>query len=222
MQVANAAVEHQPVANDLSAPNDGDAIRRQNGVDFNDAAEVRMKHEVKVESEIEMEDLIFNAFDPIENKANRGAANGEAAVAEAAECSNGPSKSSAPSISPKQPKNVIKRKLFKCTDCNYSTVYKRDLTRHQQIHDKRGIKPFKCKRCDYSTIRRDNLKRHRRIHDHQKMLGIQRDPVDGSFECTFCAQRFQRWEDISGHLNRRHKNNHRRFEQNSKKDRHET
>ena len=65
-------------------------------------------------------------------------------------------------------------KLYKCSECSYSSRYKTNVNSHQRIHT--GEKPYKCSECSFSTCHKHNLVPHQRIHTGEK-----------PYKCTICS-----------------------------------
>uniref|UniRef100_A0A4W3I0P4 Zinc finger protein 142 n=1 Tax=Callorhinchus milii TaxID=7868 RepID=A0A4W3I0P4_CALMI len=60
-------------------------------------------------------------------------------------------------------------RLYKCTDCDYTTRNRQKITWHSRIHT--GEKPYKCRVCSYACADPSRLKYHMRIHqDERKYL----------------------------------------------------
>ncbi|KAJ3585909.1 hypothetical protein NHX12_012316 [Muraenolepis orangiensis] len=58
--------------------------------------------------------------------------------------------------------------LFKCLQCNYHCKRWSSLKEHMFNHE--GKKPFKCEECDYSSVYNKDVLRHSAVHNKEKQL----------------------------------------------------
>ncbi|KAG7283873.1 hypothetical protein CRUP_034060 [Coryphaenoides rupestris] len=58
--------------------------------------------------------------------------------------------------------------LFKCLQCNYHCKRWSSLKEHMFNHE--GKKPFKCDECDYSSVYKKDVLRHSAVHNKDKQL----------------------------------------------------
>ncbi|CAL8368404.1 unnamed protein product [Lota lota] len=58
--------------------------------------------------------------------------------------------------------------LFKCLQCNYHCKRWSSLKEHMFNHE--GKKPFKCEECDYSSVYKKDVLRHSAVHNKEKQL----------------------------------------------------
>ena len=49
---------------------------------------------------------------------------------------------------------------IKCTDCDYETVLKSNLTRHRKLFHSENSTKYNCTICTFKTKHENNLKRH--------------------------------------------------------------
>ena len=82
--------------------------------------------------------------------------------------------------------NQSSGKRFKCNECNYSCVDKKQLMRHELTHT--GEKGYQCGECDYATSRRDHLFSHMIIHTGEK-----------PYKCHECGYKCARSSDLTTH-----------------------
>ncbi|KAL7634005.1 UNVERIFIED_CONTAM: hypothetical protein RMT77_015966 [Armadillidium vulgare] len=79
------------------------------------------------------------------------------------------------SSAPKRVNKPVDRSItFKCTLCDFSTVYKHSLKNHQLRHT--SDKKFACDQCSFCTVHRQSLKVHKLVH-----LKVKR------FQCPSCS-----------------------------------
>ena len=65
---------------------------------------------------------------------------------------------------------------YSCSFCNYSTIYKDTLIKHERTHT--GDKPFRCAICGYAASQRNNVRIHAArkhgtldcVYDERKVL----------------------------------------------------
>ncbi|KAG8199622.1 hypothetical protein JTE90_009457 [Oedothorax gibbosus] len=77
-------------------------------------------------------------------------------------------------------------KVFNCSLCPYTTVYKSDLKRHNLQHT--GERPYKCYVCNKDFTQNHVLKTHMLIHLRQK-----------PFQCEVCQQSFRHAKSLNDH-----------------------
>ena len=61
---------------------------------------------------------------------------------------------------------IFQMSLFKCSECNYTSKYKRNFIRHIKIHGPN----YKCTECPYTSKYRHNFVRHELLLGHGKMI----------------------------------------------------
>ena len=82
--------------------------------------------------------------------------------------------------------NDKKRKINKCSHCEYATVWLSNLRKHVKAH--LGVKPHKCQQCDYAFIDAVHLRRRVRSHTGEK-----------SHKCNECNYASVRADDLKKH-----------------------
>ncbi|KAF2189887.1 hypothetical protein K469DRAFT_490418, partial [Zopfia rhizophila CBS 207.26] len=65
-------------------------------------------------------------------------------------------------INPAKHESVVKRRQYKCHECQRSFGKPENLKRHKAIHS--DEKPYKCKICEKSFGRIDNCRQHYFTH----------------------------------------------------------
>lgn len=83
--------------------------------------------------------------------------------------------------------SVMKRGIYKCNQCEFSTNRPSHLSRHLIIH--LDYKPFKCDLCDYRANFKINLTTHMRIHSGEKPN-----------KCDYCPYSTYREDHLRRHL----------------------
>ncbi|XP_018568411.1 zinc finger protein 578-like [Anoplophora glabripennis] len=74
--------------------------------------------------------------------------------------------------------NFPKKQMYKCHLCDFKTIYKSSLVRHQLQHKDMPEEMFKCDSCDFKTIYKRNLTQHRLKHEDI--------PEKEMFKCYSC------------------------------------
>ncbi|XP_017770700.1 PREDICTED: zinc finger protein 658B-like [Nicrophorus vespilloides] len=93
---------------------------------------------------------------------------------------------SAPSTS--RERKPVRRKEFKCNDCDKTFTHKGDYNKHLRIHS--GEKPYTCTVCDKKFAHTSNLTRHLNVHSGLK-----------PFHCDICDKSFARKDKLEAHRN---------------------
>lgn len=82
-------------------------------------------------------------------------------------------------------------KLFRCSFCDFSSIYRRSLSSHLVIHS--DLRPFKCQLCGLSFKMKKTLKEHQRTHSEER-----------SFKCDECAVSFKHHKSLYLHYQTAH------------------
>uniref|UniRef100_UPI0035900FB4 zinc finger protein 134-like n=1 Tax=Myxine glutinosa TaxID=7769 RepID=UPI0035900FB4 len=74
-------------------------------------------------------------------------------------------------------RRVSRDKKYKCSDCSYTTCYKKTLANHTRTHTKE--RPYSCSVCDKGFNYLSEFTKHVRIHTGER-----------PYTCTVCGKRF--------------------------------
>ncbi|XP_077546675.1 uncharacterized protein LOC144159204 [Haemaphysalis longicornis] len=112
-----------------------------------------------------------------------------------------------------------RRRLLRCQQCSYVTLYSNNLKTHMHTHT--GERPHQCSHCTKAFARRDNLVDHLRIHTGERphrchlcpMAFTQKTTLDSHvrshtgekpFHCRFCPKAFTRRQYQKEHEQKAH------------------
>lgn len=87
---------------------------------------------------------------------------------------------------------------FKCLQCNYRCKRWSSLKEHMFNHE--GIKPFKCEECDYSSVYRKDVIRHSAIHNKDKKSKTELVPKVSQFPCPVCHRVYPMQKRLTQHM----------------------
>lgn len=96
-----------------------------------------------------------------------------------------------PGAVPRSPLAGVQRRLFRCSRCSFSTVYKCSLIVHQRTHT--GERPFQCRLCSRTFAHKCNLKSHLRVHTGER-----------PYRCPLCPHSFTQRGALTAHLHAHH------------------
>ncbi|KAI4823903.1 hypothetical protein KUCAC02_012457 [Chaenocephalus aceratus] len=88
--------------------------------------------------------------------------------------------------------------LFKCLQCNYRCKRWSSLKEHMFNHE--GIKPFKCDECDYSSVYKKDVTRHSTVHNKDKKKKTELVPKVSEFLCPVCHRVYPMQKRLTQHM----------------------
>ncbi|XP_036387803.1 zinc finger protein 335 isoform X1 [Megalops cyprinoides] len=95
---------------------------------------------------------------------------------------------------------------FKCLQCSYRCKRWSSLKEHMFNHE--GTKPYKCEECDYTSVYRKDVIRHSAVHnkdkkkkaDLQVFLGNPQAPKNTQFPCPVCNRVYPMQKRLTQHM----------------------
>ncbi|XP_061155355.1 zinc finger X-chromosomal protein isoform X2 [Syngnathus typhle] len=86
---------------------------------------------------------------------------------------------------------VLTRKKYQCTDCDFTTNKKASLHNHMEVHALSTKAPFECEACGKEFHQQAALLSHRLQHHHREAKGQQQQPpppppAAKTHKCKFC------------------------------------
>nr|XP_046220771.1 zinc finger protein 335-like isoform X3 [Oncorhynchus gorbuscha] len=87
---------------------------------------------------------------------------------------------------------------FKCLQCNYRCKRWSSLKEHMFNHQ--GNKPFKCEECDYSSVYKKDVIRHSAIHNKDKKTKSESVSKVLSFPCPVCHRVYPMQKRLTQHM----------------------
>lgn len=88
--------------------------------------------------------------------------------------------------------------LFKCLQCNYRCKRWSSLKEHMFNHE--GTKPFKCEECDYSSVYKKDVIRHSAVHNKDKKRKTELVPKVSEFLCPVCHRVYPMQKRLTQHM----------------------
>lgn len=88
--------------------------------------------------------------------------------------------------------------LFKCLQCNYRCKRWSSLKEHMFNHE--GTKPFKCEECDYTSVYKKDVIRHSAIHNKERKRKTESVPKASEFPCPVCHRVYPMQKRLTQHL----------------------
>ena len=87
----------------------------------------------------------------------------------------------------------LKSKVYKCSECSYSTLKKNDFCVHRAVHSNQTV--YVCNECTYRTTMRNNLERHKQNHK-----------ANAPVKCSICSYSSTNDGAIQRHIQEHHPN----------------
>uniref|UniRef100_A0AAY4BCI0 C2H2-type domain-containing protein n=1 Tax=Denticeps clupeoides TaxID=299321 RepID=A0AAY4BCI0_9TELE len=87
---------------------------------------------------------------------------------------------------------------FKCLQCNYRCKRWSSLKEHMFNHE--GTKPYKCDECDYSSVYKKDVIRHSAVHDKSKKKKPELMPKVLQFPCPICHRVYPMQKRLTQHM----------------------
>ncbi|XP_038139014.1 zinc finger protein 335-like [Cyprinodon tularosa] len=88
--------------------------------------------------------------------------------------------------------------LFKCLQCSYRCKRWSSLKEHMFNHE--GKKPFKCEECDYSSVYNKDVLRHSAVHSKEKKQKKEMVPKVLEFPCPVCGKVYPMQKRLTQHM----------------------
>ncbi|XP_035512543.1 zinc finger protein 335-like isoform X2 [Morone saxatilis] len=88
--------------------------------------------------------------------------------------------------------------LFKCLQCNYRCKRWSSLKEHMFNHE--GTKPFKCEECDYTSVYKKDVIRHSAVHNKDKKRKTELVPKVSEFLCPVCHRVYPMQKRLTQHM----------------------
>ncbi|KAM9750978.1 zinc finger protein 335-like isoform 1-T1 [Menidia menidia] len=88
--------------------------------------------------------------------------------------------------------------LFKCLQCNYHCKRWSSLKEHMFNHE--GTKPFKCDECDYTSVYKKDVIRHSAVHNKEKKRKTEVAPKVSEFPCPLCSRVYPMQKRLTQHM----------------------
>ncbi|XP_021494053.1 zinc finger protein 335 isoform X1 [Meriones unguiculatus] len=88
--------------------------------------------------------------------------------------------------------------LFKCLQCNYRSRRWSSLKEHMFNHV--GSKPYKCDECSYTSVYRKDVIRHAAVHSQDRKKRPDPTPKLSSFPCPVCGRVYPMQKRLTQHM----------------------
>ncbi|XP_048354417.1 zinc finger protein 335 isoform X1 [Sphaerodactylus townsendi] len=88
--------------------------------------------------------------------------------------------------------------LFRCLQCSYHSRRWSSLKEHMFNHV--GRKPYKCEECDYTSVYKKDVIRHSAVHNRDKKKRADPPPKQSSFPCPVCSRVYPMQKRLTQHM----------------------
>ncbi|XP_074067318.1 zinc finger protein 335 isoform X2 [Macrotis lagotis] len=88
--------------------------------------------------------------------------------------------------------------LFKCLQCSYRSRRWSSLKEHMFNHV--GSKPYKCEECSYTSVYRKDVVRHSAVHNRDRKKRPEPSPKLSSFPCPVCSRVYPMQKRLTQHM----------------------
>ncbi|XP_040837325.1 zinc finger protein 335 isoform X3 [Ochotona curzoniae] len=88
--------------------------------------------------------------------------------------------------------------LFKCLQCSYRSRRWSSLKEHMFNHV--GSKPYKCDECNYTSVYRKDVTRHAAVHNRDRKKRPDSSPKLSSFPCPVCGRVYPMQKRLTQHM----------------------
>lgn len=88
--------------------------------------------------------------------------------------------------------------LFKCLQCSYRSRRWSSLKEHMFNHV--GSKPYKCEECDYTSVYKKDVLRHSTVHSRDRKKRAEPPPKLSSFPCPVCSRVYPMQKRLTQHM----------------------
>ncbi|XP_063152855.1 zinc finger protein 335 isoform X2 [Candoia aspera] len=88
--------------------------------------------------------------------------------------------------------------LFRCLQCSYRSRRWSSLKEHMFNHV--GRKPYKCEECDYTSVYKKDVIRHSAVHSRDKKRRADPAPKRSSFPCPVCSRVYPMQKRLTQHM----------------------
>ncbi|XP_027631533.1 zinc finger protein 335 [Tupaia chinensis] len=88
--------------------------------------------------------------------------------------------------------------LFKCLQCSYRSRRWSSLKEHMFNHV--GSKPYKCDECSYTSVYRKDVTRHAAVHSRDRKKRPDPTPKLSSFPCPVCGRVYPMQKRLTQHM----------------------
>uniref|UniRef100_H3BDB9 Zinc finger protein 335 n=1 Tax=Latimeria chalumnae TaxID=7897 RepID=H3BDB9_LATCH len=87
---------------------------------------------------------------------------------------------------------------FKCLHCSYRCKRWSSLKEHMFNHE--GSKPYKCEECDYTSVYRKDVIRHSAVHNKDRKRKTEMTPKLNSYPCPVCNKVYPMQKRLTQHM----------------------